>query len=98
MTFTKGPQKEKHTFFINKQIIENVNEFKYLGITINQKNCLFSPTPSTLSCKAKRALDALKDKIPNKLLTVELLVRIFDASIKPILLYGCEIKNCQCLL
>ena len=26
MTFTKGPQKEKHTFFINKQIIENVKK------------------------------------------------------------------------
>ena len=38
-----------------------------------------------------RALYALKEKIPNKLLTVELLLRIFDASIKPILLYGCEI-------
>ena len=34
----KRTLKEKHTFFINKQIIENVNEFKYLGITINKKN------------------------------------------------------------
>ena len=27
MTFTKGHQKEKHIFYIDKQILENVNEF-----------------------------------------------------------------------
>ena len=90
MTFTEGHQKEKHIFYIDKQILENVNEFKYLGITINKNNCSFSPTPAALTVKDKRALYALKDKISNKL-TVELLLKIFDVSIKPILLYGCEI-------
>ena len=41
MTFSKGTQKEKHNFTINHQIIENVKVFKYLGITINSKNCSF---------------------------------------------------------
>ena len=79
MTFTKGSQKEKHSFSINSQPIENVNEFKYLGITINKKNCSFSPTPSDLGCKAQRALYSLKETIPNKLLNVEFLLRNFDS-------------------
>ena len=41
MTFSKGSQKEKHNFTINHQIMENVKVFKYLGITINIKNCSF---------------------------------------------------------
>ncbi len=37
MTFTKGTQKEKHIFTINGQALENVKDFKYLGIMIKQK-------------------------------------------------------------
>ena len=56
LTFTNGTQKEKHNFTLNSETIENVKEYKYLGITINSKKCSFIPTLADLGCKGKRAL------------------------------------------
>ena len=42
--------------------IENVKKYKYLGITINAKNCSFNPTQIDLSCKATNALYAITQK------------------------------------
>ena len=38
MTFTKGNHTEKLTFKLKNTNIENVKEFKYLGVIINKKN------------------------------------------------------------
>ena len=91
MTFTRGTQKEKHVFNIKGNYIENVKEYKYLGITINAKNCSFNPTLTDLSCKATNALYAINSKIPFKLLPVKTILKLFDACISPILLYGSEV-------
>ena len=64
-TFTKGNTKEKNNFTINNQIIQNIKEFKYLGISIN-KNCSFTPTLEDFSCKGSRALFAIASKSPLK--------------------------------
>ena len=42
MVFSKGTQKEKTKYTINNKTLEIVRE--YLGITINCKNCSFTPT------------------------------------------------------
>ena len=90
MTFTKGNQKEKHNFTINDRIIENVKEFKYLGITMSKKGS-FTPTLEDLSCKGSRALYAIASKIPIKEIQIKTMIRLFDACIAPILLYGSEV-------
>ena len=91
ISFTKGTQKEKHNFSIDNKIIENVKEFKYLGITVNRKNCSFTPTLADLSCKANRAQYAIFSKVPVKKVSIKTMLRLFDTCIAPILLYGSEI-------
>ena len=91
MTFTKGNKIEKGSIRINGKQIENVKVFKYLGITIQKKNCSFLPTLKDLSNKANRTLFALNSKIKFTQLPVKIAIRIFDAVVSPILLYGSEV-------
>ena len=91
MTFTRGTQKEKNIFKIDGVDLENTKEYKYLGIMINKKNCTFSPAIKALRIKATRALYAIKAKININNLPIKLALKLFDALIKPILLYASEI-------
>ena len=69
------------------QTIENVKDYKYLGITINSKNCFFIPTLADLAYKGKRALHAITSKIPLKLVPIKTMLKLFDECITPILLW-----------
>ena len=93
MTFSKGNETEKTTFMINRKIIENVKEFKYLGTTINKKKCSFTPTLKELGAKANRAIYAINSKIKLKGLPINYALKIFDAAILPILLYNSEVRE-----
>ena len=43
MTFSKSNHAEKHQFFIGIKILENTEDYKYLGITINIRKVVFRP-------------------------------------------------------
>ena len=90
MTFTRGTQKEKTTFNIEGMPLENVKDYKYLGILINKKNCTFVPALKALRIKATRALYAIKGKVNISQLPIRVALKLFDALIKPILLYASE--------
>ena len=90
MTFSKSNHVEKHQFIIRNKILENTNEYKYLGITINKKGS-FSPTLTNLSCKARRAIYSMNSKINIRFLSIKSLIKLFDSLICPILLYGSEV-------
>ena len=47
MVFSKGTQ-EKTKYTINNKTLVIVREYKHLGITINCKNCSFTPTLTDL--------------------------------------------------
>ena len=91
MIFSRGNQKIKSTFTVNGKQLENVKEFKYLGITVHKKACSFTPTLSHFKVKATRALYALRAKININNLPIKVALKLFDAIIKPILLYGSEV-------
>ena len=90
MTFTRGTQKEKTVFTIDGINLQNTREYKYLGIIINKKNCTFLPAIKALRIKATRALYAIKAKININKLPIRLALKLFDALVKPILLYASE--------
>ena len=90
MTFTRGTQKEKTVFSIDGKNLENTREYKYLGITINKKNCTFVPATKNLRIKATRALYAIKTKVNINRLPIRMALKLFDALVKPILLYASE--------
>ena len=91
MIFSRGNQRIQTTFKINGVELENVKEFKYLGITIHKKCCSFTPTLKYFKIKATRALYALRTKININNLPLKVALKLFDAIIKPILLYGSEV-------
>ena len=91
MTFSKGSNTRKIQFKINNKQIENVKEYKYLGISVNARNCSFAPSIDNLSNKATRAIFAITSKLPFKTAPVKTLLKLFDSCVSPILTYGSEI-------
>ena len=55
ITLSKSNHKENQTFTKSNNMLENTNEYKYIGFTINRKGDL-PPPLEDLSCKAKRAI------------------------------------------
>ena len=91
MIFSKGNRKINTSFFLNGEELENTKEYKYLGITIHKKNCSFTPALKCLKTKATRALYALRSKININALPIYIATKLFNALIKPILLYASEV-------
>ena len=91
VTFSKGTNCKQFQFKINNKSVENVKEYKYLGININAKNCSFSPSLLNLSAKASRAIYAITSKLPFRYSPIRTLLKLFDFCISPILTYGSEI-------
>ena len=71
--------------------LENVKNMKYLCFTITSKYCSFIPTLENLSIKAKRVIYSLNSKIKISRYPMKLALKLFDALIKQILLYGAEV-------
>ena len=91
MTFSNGHLKKLTTFYINNTPIDHTTTYKYLGITIKSIKCSFKPTLDDLSTRANKAIYALRAKLPFKALPIKTLLKVFDACITPILLYGSEL-------
>ena len=91
MTFSKGSNTKNFNFKINSKNVINTKEYKYLGITINSKNCTFTPTLADLSSKANKVIYALYSKIPFKFAPIKTMLKLFDTCVVPILLYGSEV-------
>ena len=86
-----GNHTEKFTFKLKNTNIENIKEFKYLGVIISKQNFSFQPNLKELSKKCLKAVFALNSNIKLTQLPVKAAPNIFDAAILPILLYGSEI-------
>ena len=91
LTFSKGTNCKQFQFKINNTVVENVKEYKNLGINLNAKNCSFTPSLTNLSAKATRAIFAITSKLPIKNSPVRTLLKLFDFCVAPILTYGSEI-------
>ena len=91
MVFQKKSRKyTKHQFRINNKVLDNVTEFTYLGITINA-GCSFKPTIQTLSEKAMKAIFVLNNKFKFSKMPLNVAMKLFDACIMLVLIYGSEI-------
>ena len=91
MVFPRGTQKEKNKYTINNIPLDIVKDYKYLGITLNSKNCSFVQTLSNLQVKGTMAMYSLLSHLPLKLLSIKTLLRLFDSCIAPIITYGSEV-------
>ena len=91
MIFSRGNRKIETSFKIGDVTLENTKEYKYLGITIHKTNCSFNPALKYLRTKATRALYALRSKVNINKLPIPIATKLYDALIKPILLYASEV-------
>ena len=95
MIFNKsGRMLKQHKFLIH---ISATDTYKYLG-TIFKPSGSFSATVKHLSNKAKKAIFSVYNIFPkNRLALIENL-KLFDACIKPILLYNSEVWGPEIIL
>ena len=90
MTISKGNVRNRKIFSIGNEQLENVDEYKYLGLFFT-KNGSFNKTKKYIAEQANKAMFALLRKIKRLSLPYDLQLDLFEKTIKPILLYGSEV-------
>ena len=75
----------------NKQHIEVVTFFKYIGLVFSSRHSWYM-CQKTLAEQASKAIFSLKSSLVNYTqISTDILFKIFDTKIQPILTYGAEI-------
>lgn len=87
---SRGKPKPTLKFSLNGHGIDIINEYKYLGIYFSQSGT-FAPAKKHISEQANKAVFALLKNIKRLSLPYDIQIDLFEKTIKPILLYGCEI-------
>ena len=90
MVFSKGKVRRKFEFKLQGKNIELVDTYSYLGL-IFKCNGTFNEAKKKLVNQAQKALYSLYKSIRNQAIPLDLQLKMFDAMVEPILLYGCEI-------
>lgn len=89
LIFSKGPLAKRH-FYYNESIIENVKEFKYLGIVFSRSGS-FCKAKKHLCEQAQKAMYGVIRKIRQFNLPISCQFDLFDKVVLPVLIYGCEV-------
>ena len=90
MIFGGNFQSNNEIFTLNGSVVEIVKEFKYLGIQFTQ-NGRFVQNTKKLADIACKSMHLLRRRIVNLNLPIDCQLKLFDQTVVPILLYGCEI-------
>lgn len=90
LIFNGNARDYKYTFKIGKYVLENVKEFKYLGVTFSKLNN-FKTTKAQLKQQATKAMYFVLAKSKDNNLSIECKLKMFESMVLPILLYGCEV-------
>ena len=80
----------KDKFYYDDFVIENVKEFKYLGVSFKRTGS-FCKTKKTLFEQAQKAMYCIIRKSREFKLSVECQFGLFDKVVVPVLLYGSEV-------
>ena len=90
MLFKLSTRPEQLNIYFDETLLESVRNFIYLGVNISS-NGKFFQAQKHLSEQASKALFALRNLFDGKMLCIEDKIKLFDALVQPILMYGCEI-------
>ena len=80
----------QYNFKIGNTDLEMVDHFKYLGVYFS-KSCSFIKTKTHLVEQANKALHFLYTRINKLPLPIDLILKLFDNAIAPILTNSCEV-------
>ena len=81
---------KKIEHFVNNTAIERVDTFCYLGVVFKYNNTFQAAIKNNVD-KAKKVLFKLEVLFSKIDFGIDTKLHLFDAVIKPILLYGCEV-------
>jgi len=90
MIFSKGKIRLKYEFKLQNKTVEIVDSYSYLGL-IFKYNGNFNETRKKLARQAQKSLFSIYKSIRNQYIPIDLQLKLFDAMVEPILLYGSEI-------
>lgn len=92
MVFTKSKVRLRRIkeFKFGESVLERVEEYTYLGIVFNW-NGSFAKAKKALHDKAMRAMYSIVQKGRKLSLPINVMLKLFDSCVLPILLYGSEI-------
>jgi hypothetical protein len=90
LIFNGNTNDYKTIFTLGNRTIENIKEYKYLGLTLTKLN-KFNITKKLLTQRATKAMYFILSKSKDNNLSIECKLKLFDSMVTPILLYGCEI-------
>ena len=78
-----------HSMKIDNRSIERVEEFKYLGTTLTNKNSIQEEIKSRLKV-GNVCYYSVQNLLSSSLLTKKLKIKIYRTIILPVVMYGCE--------
>ena len=94
MIFNRTGRLIRRNFYLGSKKLENVRSYKYLGLTITPSGEIKSALDD-LRSRALKAYMALKNKLGTCFRDhIDDTIGLFDAMIKPILLYGSDFWGC----
>jgi hypothetical protein len=79
----------KNNLKVNGYSFEQVKEFKYLGVNINEENNMHDEIKLRLSA-ANKSYYAMKDMFLSKLLSRRTKEKLYTTYLRPIVMYACE--------
>lgn len=90
IVFSRGKIRNIPDFWYEGKLIEVVFEYTYLGV-IFSNNGTFKKAKTKLVDQANRAMFGLLQRIRALSLPLDMSIDLFDKTVLPILLYGCEV-------
>lgn len=88
--FSKGVLRNGYTFTMKNEMIEIVDEFKYLGVVFSRSGS-FLNAKKHIASQATRAMYSLIRNVNRLDLPIDMQIDLFNKAVKPILLFGAEI-------
>jgi len=88
--FSKRKPRNMPKFTFNNDALEIVDDFKYLGVVF-KSNSHFNMCKLNLKEQSTKAMFALLSKGRTLQLPVDIMLEMFEKTVLPIMLYGCEV-------
>lgn len=88
--FSRGKVRIRPVFKFGQEVIEIIDDYKYLGCTLNY-NGKFTKNIKERVNAARRAMFNMMKNVSELNLPLDLISELFDSLVTPVLLYGCEV-------
>ena len=94
IVFSRGKIRILPEFFYGNEKIEVVDDYIYLGVTINY-NGSFTKAINKQTTQARKAMFSMLSKARRLQLPIDIQLELFDKTVLPVLLYGSEVWGCS---